>query len=52
MKAIYSFVTISKNIFLSLAFLANERNDKEIEDLNIPAELKLDDFFLTNPKNS
>lgn len=51
MKLIYSVVTISKNILLSVAFLAKEPVENS-EELQIPVDLKFDDFTLTNLKNS
>jgi hypothetical protein len=48
---IYGIVTITKNIILSLALLANEPTEQTEEILNIPTDLNLDDFTLTNPKN-
>ena len=51
MKVIYSVVTISKNILLSIAFLAKEPVENS-EELQIPADLNFDDFTLTNLKNS
>ena len=48
MKIFYSFVTITKNVFLSLAFFATEKIDEE-DILHIPSELDLDSF---NPKTT
>ncbi len=52
MRGIYSFVTITKNIFLSLAFLANEYIEGEDENLTLPDNLGLDEFSLTNINKS
>lgn len=49
LRTIYSIVTISKNILLSLAFLANEQVESTEDSFNIPNELNLDSF---NPKNN
>jgi hypothetical protein len=49
MRIVYSIVTISKNILLSLAFLANEQVESTEDSFNIPNELNLDSF---NPKNN
>ncbi len=49
LRTIYSIVTISKNILLSLAFLAHEQIESNEESFNIPNELNLDSF---NPKNN
>jgi len=49
MRIVYSIVTISKNILLSLAFLAHEQIESNEESFNIPNELNLDSF---NPKNN
>ncbi|MDB5201495.1 MAG: hypothetical protein JWQ27_904 [Ferruginibacter sp.] len=52
MIIIYTLVTVSKNILLSLAFLANEREEAGTdEELLIPKDLKMDDFTLTNSNN-
>jgi hypothetical protein len=50
MKNIYFFVTISKNILLSVAFFANENPEKTNDEIRLPNELYLDDFTLTNLK--
>jgi len=52
MKIIYSFVTISKNVLLSLALFANEPNEENNNELQIPTDLNLDEFSLTNLKKS
>ena len=48
MKIVYSFVTVTKNIFLSLALFASENNPAEQEELSIPNNLGLDEFTLNN----
>lgn len=52
MRIIYSFVTISKNVLLSLALFANEPNEENNNELQIPTDLNLDEFSLTNLKKS
>ncbi len=52
MQFIYSLVTITKNILLCLAFLAFERPMEKDDELILPSELKLDDYFTANLKNS
>ena len=45
-------VTSTKNIILSLAIMfASEPNEQNEHELNIPTNLNLDDFTLTNSKN-
>ena len=52
MKIIYGIVTITKNIILCLALLfAKEPTEQNNEILNIPTEINLDDFTITNAKN-
>ena len=41
-KIIYSFVTISKNIFFCLALFASEDNESELERIEIFADVNLD----------
>ena len=48
MKIIYSFVTITKNIFLSMAFFATEISDNTSEEFSIPEHLNLDDLSPNN----
>lgn len=52
MKFIYSFITISKNIILCLALLGNEHVERTDDNLNIPTDVNLDEFSLTNYKNN
>ncbi|MEJ7625307.1 MAG: hypothetical protein WKF35_00470 [Ferruginibacter sp.] len=52
MKLIYSFITITKNIILCLAMFANEQPEGTDESLNIPNDVNLDEFSLTNYKNN
>ena len=52
MQFIYSLVTITKNILLCVAFLAIERPSEKADEVIFPSELKLDDYFTTNLKNS
>lgn len=47
MKTLYSFVTITKNIFLSVAFFASEINEGKNDNIEIPDYLDLDDFSFT-----
>ena len=49
MKFIYSFVTISKNCLLCIAFSASEKIENKEDILYIPSELDLDSF---NPKTT
>lgn len=49
LQLIYSLVTITKNIILSLALFANEPTEN-VEELRIPDDLNLDEFTPTNPK--
>lgn len=53
MKYIYSIVTITKNIILSLALFGHEPNEAENnpDTLELPSNLNLDEFSLTNLKN-
>lgn len=44
MKTLYSFVTITKNIFLSVALLASEISEGKNDNIEIPDYLDLDDF--------
>ena len=48
MKFIYIFVTITKNIFLGLAFLANEVIESRGDNMEIPDNLDLDSFSNKN----
>ncbi len=50
MKFIYSFITLSKNIIISLAFFGNEQIESPDEILNIPTDVNLDEFSVTNYK--
>ena len=50
-KIVYTIVTVSKNIILSLAFLANEPTLKEQEALQVPEGVDLGDFTPTSFKN-
>ena len=50
-RIVYGIVTISKNIILSLAFLANEPTPKEHEALQVPEGVDLGDFTPTSFKN-
>lgn len=52
LKIIYSFVTITKNIFLSLAFFANEIKENSGEEIEFPNDIDLDEISLTNLKKS
>lgn len=52
MKIIYSFITISKNIILCLAFLGHEHVERTEDNLNFPTDVNLDEFSLTNYKNN
>jgi hypothetical protein len=52
MNFIYGIVTVTKNILLCLSLFANEHLENENETLNIPSEIDLDEFSLTNLKNS
>lgn len=52
MLTIYSFVTITKNIILSLALFASEPIETNDEGLQIPTDINLDGFTLTNTKKS
>lgn len=50
MRVVYTLVTITKNIILSLALFATEHREEDNEELHIPKDLQLDEFTL-NPKN-
>ena len=50
-KIVYTIVTVSKNIILSLAFLANEPTEREQEALQVPEGVDLGDFTPTSFKN-
>ena len=50
-QIIYSIVTLAKNIILCLALFANEPVEQNEQSLQIPTDINLDDFTLTNPKN-
>lgn len=52
MKVIYSFITITKNIILCLAMLGNEYIESPEDNLNIPTDITLEEFSLTNFKNN
>lgn len=52
MKIIYSFITITKNIILCLALFGNEHEEAKEDNLNIPNDVNLDGFSLTNYKNN
>ncbi len=52
LKNIYFFVTISKNLLICFSFLANENTEDPNNELQLPVELQLDDFTLTNLKKS
>ena len=51
MKIIYSVVTITKDIILSLALFANEPVEDTDDELHVPSGINLDEFTLTNTKN-
>ena len=52
MRLIYSIVTISKNIILCVAFLANEKVEEDKDkEFQIPNELELDSFSPNNNLN-
>ena len=51
MKTLYSFVTITKNIFLSVALFASEINEGKNDNIEIPDYLDLDDFSFTKQAN-
>lgn len=51
MKTLYSFVTITKNIFLSVALFASEINEGKNDNIEIPDYLDLDDFSFTKQVN-
>ena len=50
-KIVYTIVTVSKNIILSLAFFANEPTLNEQEELQVPDGVDLGDFTPTSFKN-
>ena len=50
MILIYSFVTITKNFILSLSLLANEPIEINDDELQIPTDINLDEFTVTNTK--
>lgn len=50
MRIIYSLVTITKNVILSLALFANEPQELIEEELQIPKDLQLDEFTLNPTK--
>ena len=52
MLIIYSIVTVTKNILLGLAFLANEPIQETEEHLHIPTDINLDDFTFSNQPKS
>ena len=49
LQFIYIFVTISKNIILSLSFIQSEIAERNDDSLNIPNEINLDSF---HPKST
>ena len=51
MNSIYGMVTITKNILLCLALLANEQIEEKNDALQIPSDLDLDEFSLTTQKS-
>lgn len=51
MKSIYALVVIMKNILLCISLFSSENADKDESPLQIPTDLDLDEFSLTNPKN-
>lgn len=50
LNIIYSFVTIIKNIILSLSLLVNEPIELNDDEFHIPTDINLDEFTLTNFK--
>lgn len=50
LNIIYSFVTIIKNIILSVSLLVNEPVELNDDELHIPTDINLDEFTLTNFK--
>ena len=48
MTTIYILVTISKNVFLSLAFLGNEITEDQEEEFRTPPNIDLDNFSNKN----
>ncbi len=52
MKIIYSIVTITKNIILSLAWLAQERQESDADILQIPDGVQLDEDFIVSKQNN
>ena len=52
LNIIYSFVTITKNLILSLSLLVDEPIETNDEGLQIPTDINLDGFTLTNTKKS
>ncbi|MEO7266106.1 MAG: hypothetical protein ABIW38_14410 [Ferruginibacter sp.] len=50
MLVIYTLVTITKNVILSLALFANEPQERKEEELFIPKDLQLDEFTLNPTK--
>lgn len=52
MKNIYSFITISKNVILCLALFGNDVVESKEERFNIPPDVNLDEFSLTQYKNN
>ena len=52
MKIIYSIVSISKDIILSLAWFAHERLETDSDILRIPDGMQLDDDFIVSKQNN
>jgi|JI10StandDraft_1071094.scaffolds.fasta_scaffold57872_2 hypothetical protein len=53
LKVVYAFVTIIKNIVLSIALFKSNKEDnfKDDKTLNLPSELDLDSFYPNNNLN-
>ncbi len=49
MRTVYAVVTITKDVILSLAWLAHERSETDADILKIPDGLGLDDDLPFNP---
>jgi len=52
MKVIYSIVSISKDVILSLAWFAHERVQNDSDILRIPDEMQLDDDFIVSKQTN
>ncbi len=52
MVGIYATVSITKDIILSLAWLAHERTETNSDILRIPDEMQLDDDFIVSKQNN